>query len=273
MKLRVGVHPNNLHLMLANRWGQTFDGLEVTYRGYDDGRETGQRIAAGEIDVGGTGSTPPILDQARGLDVRYLAASAPRPENGAVVVAANASIDDMRGLAGCRVGLLDGSFHTYLLARVLEDAGLSIGDVVRVELPPIAARRALADGSIDAWVAMAPLLDAALMANEIRILARCGEIIPNRSVFWTLEQLRFAPEIAHRFVAGLRALGERIAADPAQAAELLGGPDATAETRARWLAAVSRRDWRIIPVDAAILSEQHTEAAVLRRHGVLASVP
>jgi hypothetical protein len=34
----------------------------------------------------------------------------------------------------------------------------------------------------------------------------------------------------------------RIAADPAQAAELLVGPDATAETRARWLAAVSRRD-------------------------------
>jgi hypothetical protein len=153
MPLVIGVHSNNLHLRLAARWPGAFDGLDATFVTYDEGRDTGRLIAERRIDVGGTGSTPPILDQAQGLDVLYLAASAPRPANGAVLVRAKGGADGVADLAGCRVALLDGSFHTFLLARVLERAGLGLRDVVRVELGPDAARAALADGAVDAWVA------------------------------------------------------------------------------------------------------------------------
>ncbi|MBL0932180.1 MAG: ABC transporter substrate-binding protein, partial [Alphaproteobacteria bacterium] len=135
MQLRIGVHPNNLHLTLAAKWPAGFEGVEPVYVPYAEGRETGRRLAAGEIDVGGTGSTPPIRDQAAGLDVRYLAASAPRPENGAIVVAPGSALAGIRDLAGRRVGLIDGSFHTYLLARVLEAADLTVADVRRGGLP------------------------------------------------------------------------------------------------------------------------------------------
>ena len=65
--------------------------------------------------------------------------------------------------------LLDGSFHTYLLARVLETAGLSLRDVTRVELAPAASLHALEAGRVDAWVAMAPLLDGSLSAGLERV--------------------------------------------------------------------------------------------------------
>lgn len=66
--LRIGVHPNNLHLQLAAltwplRWPETLltpDGLPaVQFVAYGEGRDTGRLIADDVIDVGGTGSTPP----------------------------------------------------------------------------------------------------------------------------------------------------------------------------------------------------------------------
>ena len=182
MALRIGVHPNNLHLSLAQNWPCAFDGLDARMVAYAEGRRSVHLLAEGTIDVCGTGSTPPILAQADGMDVEYLAASAPRPANGGLVVAPSSAIAGIGELKGTRVALLDGSFHTYLLAMELEKVGLRLPDVRRVELSPGAALRALAAGEVEAWVAMAPLLDQSVAAGRVRLLARCGDTIPNRSV-------------------------------------------------------------------------------------------
>jgi len=158
MPLRIGAHPSNLHLTLAQHWPGAFSALDAQFVSYAEGRDTGRQLAEDQIDVGGTGSTPPILSQVAGLDVLYVAASAPRPANGGILVAKRSSINSVKDLAGKKIALLDGSFHTYLLARVLEDEGLSLKDVVRVERAPVPSRDALIAGKVDAWVAMAPLL-------------------------------------------------------------------------------------------------------------------
>jgi sulfonate transport system substrate-binding protein len=273
MPLVIGVHPNNLHLRLAARWPGAFEGLDATFASYDEGRETGRLVAEGRIDVGGTGSTPPILDHARGLDVLYLAASAPRPANGAVLVRAAGGPEGVVDLAGRRVALLDGSFHTFLLARVLEGGGLGLRDIERVELGPDAARAALAAGDVDAWVAMAPLLGMATASGEARVLATARDVIPNRSVFWTLARRGIDPATAAAFVERLAAFGTRIAAEPDRAADVLAGPGADAGTRAAWLRTVVERDWRIAPAGPEVLAEQRAEAETLHRHGDLTTVP
>jgi sulfonate transport system substrate-binding protein len=266
MPLRIGVHPSNLHLTLAQHWPGAFAGLDPQFVSYAEGRDTGRQLAEGRIDIGGTGSTPPIVSQVSGLDVLYVAASAPRPANGGILVAKRSAISTVKDLAGKKIALLDGSFHTYLLARVLEAEGLSLKDVVRVERAPAPSRDALIAGKVDAWVAMAPLLDQAIADGGARMLMPCGATIPNRSLFWTLTQRDLAPETIDAFVTELARLGSAIAAEPDRAAQILAGLKLGGVDVAAWRKAMKGRDWSIVPASAAIIAEQQDEADTLFRH-------
>jgi len=266
--LRVGVHPNNLHLLLASRWP---DGLGegFSFVPYGEGRKSAVLLLDGSIDVCGTGSTPPILARADGLDVRTIAASATRPANGGLVVHQSSAIESVADLRGRRVALLDGSFHTYLLARALENEGLGLRDIVRVELSPAASLRAIEAGEVDAWVAMAPLLDQAIGARKVRLLAACGELIPNRSMFWTLDRRGLDAATIAAVTEALVRFGEKVAANPDIAARLLAEARANDADLAAWRAAVAGRDWTIYPANPGIIAEQQAEADTLLRHGDL----
>lgn len=269
--LRIGVHPMNLHLRLAALWPGLFDGIGAEFVSYAEGRETGARIAAGELHVGGTGSTPPLIAQSQGRPVVYLAASAPRPGNGALLVRPDSPVASLADLRGRRVALIDGSFHTYLLARSLEQAGLELKDVIRCEMSPAASRKALASGQVDVWIAMAPLIEQTIAAGEARLLALCGSTIPNRSVFWTLADSGASDAALDRFVSGLVSLGARITAEPERAAGLLAGPGASAPDLAAWQGVIAGRDWTVIPAGPALVAEQQEEADVLHAHGDFAA--
>ncbi len=266
MPLRIGVHPNNLHLVLAQHWPDAFDALAIEMVPYAEGRDSASLLTEDRIDVCGTGSTPPILAQAAGVPVEYLAASAPRPANGGVVTGPGSAIRTISDLKGTRVALLDGSFHTYLLARELERVGLRLADLERVELSPAASLQALGAGEVQAWVAMAPLLDQSLAAGRTRLLARCGDTIPNRSVFWTSRARAVPRAVLDGFVAGLIRLGETSEANPADAAKRLADSGAGAGGIDAWRDVVAARDWSIVPADAQIGAEQQAEADTLLRH-------
>lgn len=270
MALKIGVHPNNIHLYIAQYWPSAFDGLEVEFVSYAEGRETGQRLSDGQFDIGGTGSTPPIAAQAAGLDVRYVAASAPQPANGAVLVAPSAPISGIGDLVGRSIALIDGSFHTYLLARALEAVGARLSDVERIDLRPSESLSALASGRVAAWIAMAPHLEQALAAGAARILVPCGDRIPNRSLFWTLARRGLSPATVGQFVAGLVQIGRDIAANPDTAAVHLAASAVGGAGFDGWRRVIAGRDWSIHPADAAVLREQQDEADTLFRHGALA---
>ena len=265
--LKIGVHPMNLHLRLAELWPGLFDTIQASFVHYPEGRDTGALIAEGRLAVGGTGSTPPLIAQAGGLPVIYLGASAPRPANGALLVAKDSEITSIEQLKDKRVALIDGSFHTYLLARSLEQVGMSLSDVVRCEMSPAASREALGKGEVDVWIAMAPMIDQTIASGETRLLSLCGSTIPNRSVFWTLATAEATDEELEAFVAGLVRLGAEVSANPEKAAALLAGDKADAKTLAAWKGVVSGRDWTVVPASAALVAEQQEEADVLHAHG------
>ena len=269
MALHVGIHPNNLHLSFAQSLPGVFDGLDVVLVPYPEGRDSAKLLADGRIDVCGTGSTPPILAQAAGQAVTYLAASAPRPANGGLVVGPDAAIATVADLRGARVALLDGSFHTYLLARELERVGLRLADVQRVELSPAASLRALAAGEVACWVAMAPLLDQSVASGRVRLLTSCGDTIPNRSVFWTLADRAVSDGQMDGFVTCLQRLGRSITADPLGAARVLAEAGASEVDVAAWRDVVAARDWSIVPAGPEVIAEQQAEADTLHRHGCL----
>lgn len=265
--MKIGVHPSNLHLRIAQIWPNAFANFDAEFVAYREGRDTGALIADGTIHFGGTGSTPPITAALSGLNVSYIAASAPRPANGALLVRADSAIKTTNDLKGRRIGLVDGSFQTYYLARNLEDAQLSLADIERVEPEVNDALPALLEGRVDAWIAMAPRLENALERDDIRLLSRCGSTIPNRSLFWTLEESGLDAATRLQIAQELARIGKEIAADPQQAARRLVENGATETTLQGWERVITSRDFTVIPADETILSEQQQEAEVLYRHG------
>ena len=265
--MKIGVHPSNLHLRIAQVWPNAFAALDGEFVAYCEGRDTGRLITEGKIDFGGTGSTPPITAALDGLPVNYIAASAPRPANGAILVRADSPIKSTSDLKHRRIGLVDGSFQTYYLARNLEEAGLSLADIERVEPEVNDALPALLDGRVDAWIAMAPRLENALERDDIRLLSRCGSTIPNRSLFWTLESSGLDTQTRLKIAQELARIGREITADPHQAARRLMESGATEASLQGWEKVIASRDFTVIPADETILTEQQTEAEVLHRHG------
>ncbi|VVE21521.1 ABC transporter [Pandoraea horticolens] len=274
MTLRVGVHPNNLHLQLAaltwpDRWPANVP--DVAFVAYREGRDTGHLIAGDVIDVGGTGSTPPLLAQHDGVPLVYVAASAPRGANGAIVVRGADAPVDVSALAGRRIALLDGSFHTSFLAAALEREGLSLRDVERIELAPADACRALDEGRVDAWIAMAPWLSRVRVEfPRWRVLTDIGAYVPNRSVFWAhrdaVERHRASLDAVF---SALSALGQDVANHPAPYAERLANAGISGADAASWRTSLAARDWQLHACDGVFYAEQQSEADLLHRHGDL----
>lgn len=268
MVLRIGHHPNNLHLRLASLWPGAFASFKPEFVSYVEGRETADRLRNGEFDIGGTGSTPPILAAASGLSVAYAGASAPRPANGAILVSKTSGFESVADLQGRPVALVDGSFLTYFLAKRLEEVGLKLTDVERKDIAPLPSREALQNGTVAAWIAMAPHLEQSLVSGEFRVLAHCGDLIPNRSIFWTIRDRGLSSETLNEFASALQQIGQEISADPEKAAALLSVDGDEAERRA-WTRIVSERNWQSIAVDERLLREQQAEADTLFAHGDL----
>ncbi len=269
--MRIGVHPNNLHLRLARLWRGSFAGFEREFVPYSEGRDTASLLESGHIHFGGTGSTPPIEADARGLGVRYIAASAPRPANGAIFVRADSNIRTVADLAGKRISLVDGSFHTYLLAKSLEGEGFGLSDVTRVESGDLDSLRELLEKRVDGWVAMSPRLEKVIDRKDLRLITRCGSTIPNRSLFWTLERHEFTVEAISTIVSELDRIGREVAGDIRRAAQLLAAEDGSEGDAAAWERVLHSRDFSVLPADDAILAEQQAEADTLHRHGHFSS--
>ncbi|PZO81231.1 MAG: ABC transporter [Mesorhizobium amorphae] len=265
--MKIGVHPSNLHLRIASLLPGAFAALDGRFVSYPDGRQTAALLAQGDIHLGGTGSTPPLQAEGEGHDVQYIAASAPRPANAAILVRRDGPVTELGRLAGARVTLVDGSFHNYLLARALEEVGLTLRDVTIGETPAAESLPALIEGRVDAWIAMSPRLEAVEDHPDLRVLTRCGTRIPNRSLFWTLAGSGLSGDDRFALAEELARIGTRIEAEKPDIAERLARAPGSEGDAATWAKVLAARDFSIHPADAAVLAEQREEADTLLRHG------
>lgn len=177
------MHPSNHTLFITSHLPALRTSLgDVEWVRYRGGASAVHRLGAGEIEIGGTGGVPPVTGQAAGVDLVYLAASAPRPVRGGVVVPRGSDIRDAGGLRGCRVAFTIGSWQTRLLADLLAGAGLRYEDIEPVPAGADTYGRFLA-GRLDAWVATGSSLDR-LGKYGARVLAGTDEPVAEPSVFF-----------------------------------------------------------------------------------------
>jgi sulfonate transport system substrate-binding protein len=270
--LRIGVHANNpalfllSHLDLAERALAPL-GVEVAWHRYTRGPDTGRLLADGAIDVGGTGATPPISDQAAGLPVVYVAHSDPRPDHGTLLVAPDSDVREVADLRGRKVALGIGSWQTLLLAVALDRAGIAFAEVEAVPAGPDALAR-LRSGELGAWIAQGPEHVEATRSGAARALVPAGDLIANRSLWFARR------DVAERRGAELGALagaledaGAWVTADPRTAAEVYAREEGGSADA--WQAFLTRIPWAVNPIGEAFVAEQQAGADVLARVGFL----
>ncbi|MEV2259335.1 ABC transporter substrate-binding protein [Streptomyces anulatus] len=276
MTITIGVHASNpslYHLYHLTRHGFAQQELEplgesVAFHPYSNGVRTGELLSRGVIDFGGTGSTPPVTAQAAGHDLVYTAVSAPRPEHGALLVPEDSPLRTAADLKGRTVHLAIGSWQTHLIAKALDDAGLSYADDITAERSTENSEQLLRTGAVAAWVAQGPQLAAARRTGGLRTLIRTGDVITDRSVFFTRRDLaEQRPEIIDALTRALRRADDWAAAHPRDAARIasadLGG------TVEDWESALSALPWRIEEVGDAFLAEQQEAADIFHRTGFI----
>ncbi|MEV7771195.1 ABC transporter substrate-binding protein [Kitasatospora sp. NPDC086791] len=272
MTVTLGVHASNPSLYYLARLPYLDEELAPlgetgAFHHYADGTRTGTLLADGTIDFGGTGSTPPITAQAAGHDLVYAAVSAPRPDHGALLVSAAGPVRTVADLKGGTVVLGVGSWQTHLLAKALHAQGLTYGEDVTPARPAAGedqARR-LRDGEIAGWIAQGAELAAARRGGEFRELIRTGDVITDRSVFFTRREFATGrPEVVAAITRALSRADAWVAANPAEAAAIAAGELGGAA--ADWQTALAALPWRLEPATAGFVAEQQEAADIF--HGV-----
>ncbi|WP_327173084.1 ABC transporter substrate-binding protein [Streptomyces sp. NBC_01336] len=276
MTLTIGVHSSNpslYHLYHLSRLGFAQEelaplGETVVFHPYTNGVRTGELLTRGVIDFGGTGSTPPVTAQAAGHDIVYTAVSAPRPEHGALLVPEDSPVRTVADLKGATVHLAIGSWQTHLIAKALDDAGLSYAEDITAVRGNAGSEELLRTGAIAAWVAQGAELAAARRTGGLRTLVRTGDVISDRSVFFTRRDLAESrPDVIEALTRALRRADEWAAAHPRQAAEIaaadLGG------AADDWETALASLPWTIEPVSDAFIAEQQEAADIFHRTGFI----
>lgn len=214
-----------------------------------------EALNVGPIDFGDVGEAPPILAQAAGAPLAYVAATVQRPRTEAVLVPRSSAIQSVADLKGRKVALNKGSNVHYFIVKLFEKEGLRYSDLNLVFLPPADARAAFEKGSIDAWVIWDPFLAAAEKTLGARVLADATGVVGNRAYYFSsLDYVARNPDVLGAVTEEINRVDQWAAANKdAYAAELSaiwGIPKPVVDV------AVGRTAYGTSPVSRAILAEQ-----------------
>jgi len=184
--LRIGYQKASVNLVLAKQWGaleKRFPQAKVQWIEFPAGPQLLEALAAGSLELGLTGDSPPVFAQAAGRDLLYVGVEPPKPDSSGILVLPDSPLKSLADLKGRRIVLQKGSSAHFLLVRAVEKAGLQWSDIQPVYLAPADARAAFERRSVDAWVIWDPFYAAAELAVKPRVLATGRELSSNNSFY------------------------------------------------------------------------------------------
>jgi sulfonate transport system substrate-binding protein len=128
-----------------------------------------QADAAGAIDIGQVGNTPPIFAAAANDKIDVVAAEQ-SPVGDAILVPANSPIHTLADLKSKTIAVAQGSSANGTLLNTLNKAGLSPTDVKLAYLQPGNALTAFGQHQVDAWAVWQPYVAEAIQQDGARQL-------------------------------------------------------------------------------------------------------
>lgn len=230
-----------------------------------------------ELDFVGCGQTPMLHAHAEELDIVYVASSANRPLQGALIVAEDGPITRPEDLRGARIAFSPSAWPAQLVAGVLDQAGLTIADVDIIEQQGDEDLPKLLRGELDALTSLGPRLIQAERTGRVRHLVPTDSAVSNRHLFTTTRSFAAErPEVLRVVLTAMEKANRWVVADHARAARRRAaeqryeaatwGGDAES-----WQCVLERMPWGVVPIDSAFIDEQDRHARLLRAGGVLSS--
>ena len=241
-------------------------GTQVEWKQFIAGPALMEALAAGAIDYGTAGETPPIFAQAGGAPLVYLGSEPPAPAGEAILVRADSPIRTLADLKGKKIAFNRGSNVHYLVVKALEKVGLGPKQVESIYLSPSDGRAAFERGSVDAWAIWDPFLAAAQATGRTRVLADGTGLVANHQFYLGSRRFRDAAVLG-AIQEAIVAIDKRTVGDPAAAAKTLapeiGLPEAVVAT------AVKRQSWDFQAMTPALVADQQEIANTFYKLGLI----
>jgi sulfonate transport system substrate-binding protein len=160
-------------------------GVNLEWKEFSAGPQLMEALGVGSVDVTYTGEPPPIFAQASGTPIVYLAQEEVGPASVGVLVPKGSSIKSVADLKGKRVAMSKATNSQYLVARALEQVGLTLNDIEPAYLPPADGRIAFDGGRVDAWSTWDPFMAVAELAVNAQLILDGKGFLPNSGFYLT----------------------------------------------------------------------------------------
>ena len=205
--LAIGYQKSSLNLLVARQqklFEQEFPQAKIEWKEFPAGPQMLEALAVGAVDFGAVGNTPPIFAQAAGKELSYVGYEQVPANSQALLIPKNSAIQSIQELKGKRIAVQKGSSAHELLAKILQQAGLSWQDIQPIWLPPADARAAFDKQSVDAWAIWEPYLSAAEQDAHAKVLID-GTAFPKTYSFYIGNPKFIAahPQATAQFLHGL----------------------------------------------------------------------
>jgi sulfonate transport system substrate-binding protein len=273
--LRIGLQKSSVNLMVTRERGlleRRLPGVALKWVEFPAGPQILEALAAGSLDLGFTGDTPPVFAQAAGRDIRYLGLEPPKPASSAILVPPGSALRTLADLKGRRVAFQKGSSAHFLVLRALQKAGLAWSDIEPLTLAPSDARAAFERGAVDAWGIWDPYYAAAEIDGHAHVLATGEGLTSNNSFYLGSPALARRPAVVRAAFDALSEADAWAKANVPETARLLS--DATGVPLAgtiRFLA--RRRSGPVRPLSAADVADQQRVADAFAGIGLIPRAP
>jgi sulfonate transport system substrate-binding protein len=119
-----------------------------------------EALRAGAIDVGSTAGSAALLARSNGSPIKTIEIYS-QPEWAALVASPDSGITTVEDLRGKSVAATKGTDPYFFLLQALESAGVDPSEVTVQNLQHADGRAALANGAVDAWSGLDPIMAAA----------------------------------------------------------------------------------------------------------------
>ena len=228
-----------------------------------------EALVGGSVDLGMGGT--PLGAIAAGQPIKVVALVERSPKTHAVLVAPDSPIKRIADLKGKTIGT-PSSQPSAFVARALEDARLSVGDIELVKIENNAGASALATGAIDAWATWDPFYAAAELEQGAVALIDGEKYITNYvTVFGHSDYVAAYPETVQRFLHGYSQALSWVKGNPEQAIQLFVEqnklkPEVAERT-------YQRRNYLLSAPNDEYVADLSDQAKLLLRLGVIEAEP
>lgn len=170
------------------------EGYDVRYHSFGAGHAMTEAMAAGSLDIAPVmGATSTIVSRAGGRDIKIIGSYSQAPS--AFALAVRPGTLSLAGLRGKKIAAPIGTEVHVLLSKILAEQGLTMRDIVLVNLLVPDGIAALQSGQVDATMVVEPALSRLAQSGVIEILRDGEGLISGLTLSVTTADRLLSPEV------------------------------------------------------------------------------